>query len=271
MIRAVDPDGGEMSATRVDDDNDPVGVLQNAKGSVRALVIPNAQNLQNLRDLAALGDANGTQITLLVNPQWNEAGQVVSDFGVGPWRRKAMDFLQTFESTYSLTEYRVGAAATRDPVRGGDYMGVGGVARVLKTHDSAWQTFAMGADGSSECVRADATEPTYEYLEKDVFTKFEYSLAGRRSGDTMDSLETRLESAATEAMSGTIDWSIASTAEINAAVRADAITSDDVAALSKAGLRTALGAMGLPTSGKLEAMRERLADALLGDDKDQWD
>ena len=271
MIRAVDPDGGEMSATRVDDDNDPVGVLQNAKGSVRALVIPNAQNLQNLRDLAALGDANGTQITLLVNPQWNEAGQVVSDFGVGPWRRKAMDFLQTFESTYSLTEYRVGAAATRDPARGGDYMGVGGVARVLKTHDSTWQTFAMGADGSSECVRADATEPTYEYLEKDVFTKFEYSLAGRRSGDTMDSLETRLESAATEAMSGTIDWSIASTAEINAAVRADAIGSSDVAALSKTGLRTALGAMGLPTSGKLEAMRERLADALLGDDKDQWD
>ena len=182
MIRAVDPDRGEMSATRVDDDNDPVGVLQNAKGSVRALVIPNAQNLQNLRDLAALGDANGTQITLLVNPQWNEAGQVVSDFGLGPWRRKAMDFLQTFESTYSLTEYRVGAAATRDPARGGDYMGVGGVARVLKTHDGTWQTFAMGADGSSECVRADATEPTYEYLEKDVFTKFEYSLAGRRSG-----------------------------------------------------------------------------------------
>jgi hypothetical protein len=143
---------------------------------------------------------------------------------------------------------------------------------VLKTHDGTWQTFAMGADGSSECVRADATEPTYEYLEKEVFTKFEYSLAGRRSGDSMDSLETRLESAATEASSvGTIDWSIASTAEINAAVRADAIGSSDVAALSKTGIRTALGAMGLPTSGKLEAMRERLADALLGDDKDQWD
>jgi hypothetical protein len=44
-----------------------------------------------------------------------------------------------------------------------------------------------------------------------------------------------------------------------------------VAALSKTGIRTALGAMGLPTSGKLEAMRERLRDALLGDDKDQWD
>jgi len=271
MIRAVDPDGGDMSATRVDNDNDPVGVLANAAGTVRALVIPNAQNLQTLRDLAALGDANGTQITLLVNPQWNERGQIVSDFGVGPWRKRATDFLSTFEPTYSLAEYRVGAAATRDPARGGDYMGVGGVARVLKTHGGGWQTFAMGADGSSECVVSGDAEPSYAYLEKEVFTRFEYSLAGRRVG-AGPSLEARLESAASEAVGkGAIDWSIASTAEITAAVRAEAIVAADVDALSKTGLRTALGALGLPTSGKLEAMRERLREALLGEDKDQWD
>lgn len=271
MIRAVDPDGGDMSATRVDNDNDPVGVLANAAGTVRALVIPNAQNLQTLRDLAALGDANGTSITLLVNPQWNERGQIVSDFGVGPWKKRATDFLSTFEPTYSLAEYRVGAAATRDPARGGDYMGVGGVARVLKTHGGGWQTFAMGADGSSECVVSDASEPTYNYLEKEIFTRFEYSLAGRRTG-AGPSLESRLECAASEAAKdGSIDWSIASTAEITAAVRAEAIAASDVDTLSKTGLRTALGAMGLPTSGKLEAMRERLREALLGEDKDQWD
>lgn len=270
MIRAVDPDGGDMSATRVDNDNDPVGVLANARGTVRALVIPNAQNLQTLRDLAALGDANGTQITLLVNPQWNERGQIVSDFGVGPWRKRATDFLSTFEPTYSLVEYRVGAAATRDPARGGDYMGVGGVARVLKTHGGRWQTFAMGADGSSECVVSDASEPSYAYLEKEVFTRFERSLAGRRTG-AGPSLEARLESAASEAAPGAIDWSIASTAEITAAVRAEVIVASDMDALSKTGLRTALGALGLPTSGKLEGMRERLREALLGEDKDQWD
>lgn len=269
VIRAVDPDGGDTSATRVDNDNDPVGVLANAAGTVRALVIPNAQNLQTLRDLAALGDANGTQITLLVNPQWNERGQIVSDFGVGPWRKRATDFLSTFEPTYSLAEYRVGAAATRDPARGGDYMGVGGVARVLKIHGGGWQTFAMGADGSSECVVSGESEPTYAYLEKEVFTRFEYSLAGRRVG-AGPSLEARLESAASEA-AGAIDWSIASTAEITAAVRAEAIVAADVETLSKTGLRTALGALGLPTSGKLEAMRERLREALLGEDKDQWD
>ena len=59
--------------------------------------------------------------------------------------------------------------------------------------------------------------------------------------------------------------------EITAAVRAEAIAASDVDTLSKTGLRTALGALGLPTSGKLEAMRERLREALLGEDKDQWD
>jgi hypothetical protein len=118
MIRLVDPNGGEMSAKRVDKDNDPVGVLQNAAGTVRALVIPNAQDLDALKTLASLGDANGTQVTLLVNPQWVESGQIISDFGIGPWKKRAMDFLDTFESTYALTESRVGAAATRDPARG---------------------------------------------------------------------------------------------------------------------------------------------------------
>ena len=113
MIRLVDPEGGEMSAKRVDKDNDPVGVLQNAAGTVRALVIPNAQDLDELRALAALGDANGTQITLLVNPQWVESGQIISDFGIGPWKKRAMDVLETFESTYALTESRGGAAACR--------------------------------------------------------------------------------------------------------------------------------------------------------------
>lgn len=276
LIRLIEPDGGEMFAKRVDTDNDPVGVLQNAKGSVRALVIPNAQDLNVLRDLAALGDANRTQITLLVNPQWNEQGQVVSDFGLGPWRKRAMDFLGTFLDVYSLTESRIGAAATRDPAKGGDFMGVGGVARVLKTNRSAYQVFAMGQDGSSECVCEVCEPPLYDFLEKEVFIKEEYSLLCRRSGDEAGpSLEKRLERSVLEA-AGTdggsqIDWSIASTAEITAAVRARAIGANDVAGLDKTAIRTALGALGLPTSGKLETMRERLREALLGEDREEWD
>ena len=277
MIRLVDPNGGEMSAKRVDKDNDPVGVLQNAAGTVRALVIPNAQDLDALRALASLGDANETQVTLLVNPQWVESGQIISDFGIGPWKKRAMDFLDTFESTYALTESRVGAAATRDPARGGDFMGVGGVARVLKTFTSAFQIFAMGQDGSSECVCVVPSEPSYEFLEKEVFIKEEYSLLRRRNGaEAGPSLETRLESsisaAAASADGGAaMDWSIASTAEINAAVRADAIGPADVDGFSKTGIRTALAALGLPTSGKVESMRERLREALLEKKGTEWE
>ena len=177
MIRAVDPDGGDMSATRVDNDNDPVGVLANARGTVRALVIPNAQNLQTLRDLAALGDANGTQITLLVNPQWNERGQIVSDFGVGPWRKRATDFLSTFEPTYSLVEYRVGAAATRDPARGETTWASAASRGCSRPTGVGGRRSPWARTAAASAWFPTRPKPSYAYLEKEVFTRGSVLLA----------------------------------------------------------------------------------------------
>ena len=152
---------------------------------------------------------------------------------------------------------------------------VAGVARILKTRTSAFQIFAMGQDGSSECVCVVPSEPSYEFLEKEVFIKEEYSLLRRRNGaEAGGSLEARLESSAAAAAAdgGTAtDWTIASTAEINAAVRADAIGPADVDAFSKTGIRTALAALGLPTSGKVESMRKRLREALLEKKGTEWE
>jgi len=125
-------------------------------------------------------------------------------------------------------------------------------------------------------VRVEAAEPAYDYLANDVFIVKEYSLLQRRSGaGAGPSLETRLEATATARKDGSaavgVDWSIASTAEISAAVRAKAITAGDCDALSKSGIRSALGALALPTSGKLETMRERLREVLLGEGADRWD
>ena len=36
------------------------------------------------------------------------SAQVISDFGFGPWRKAADDFLATFQPTYVLKERRVG-------------------------------------------------------------------------------------------------------------------------------------------------------------------
>ena len=67
-----------------------------------------------------------------------------------------------------------------------------------------------------------------------------------------------------------VDWSIASSAEIAAAVRVKAIRARDVDAFDKTGVRSALTALGLPTSGKVEGLRERLREALLGEDAEEW-
>ena len=45
-------------------------------------------------------------LTLLVNPQWT-SGNLVSDFGIGPWRRRNEEFVASFEQTYVLKQMRI--------------------------------------------------------------------------------------------------------------------------------------------------------------------
>lgn len=61
--------------------------------------------------IRALAEKQG-RLLLIVNAQWNESGQIVSDFGIGPWKARAYEFLDTFEPSYSLIEKRIGAPGT---------------------------------------------------------------------------------------------------------------------------------------------------------------
>ncbi len=190
-------------------------------------------------------------------------GQVISDFGIGPWKRAAMDFLDTFVPSYTLAEKRIGAASTLGP--GGAPLGLGGVARLLRAYPAEWSVHAMGGDGSSDCVRVQASEPSYAEL-KDLFSRVELSLRARRTGDV--SQETALAAAATaDAAAGGAagarrDWALASAAEVTAAVRSGSLSLADVDALEKSGLRSALIALDAPSAGKLQDLRERLRAAL---------
>ena len=65
---------------RVLDDADSIVLWQSP--SLSAVVFPTAETLPELK---ALAKADAAPL-LLVNPQWRD-GQVVSDFGLGPWRR----------------------------------------------------------------------------------------------------------------------------------------------------------------------------------------
>jgi hypothetical protein len=65
---------------------------------------------------------------VVVNPLWKTQGQIVSEFGIGPWRKANEDFLATFEPTYALFEQRIGAPSSVNLARGSRYEN-GGVLR----------------------------------------------------------------------------------------------------------------------------------------------
>jgi hypothetical protein len=52
-------------------------------------------------------------------------GTVVSEFGIGPWRKANEDFLATFERSYQLYEQRIGAPSSVDVATGGWLAAVG--------------------------------------------------------------------------------------------------------------------------------------------------
>jgi hypothetical protein len=172
-----------------------------------------------------------------------------------------MEFLDQFVPVYTLAEKRVGAASTMGP--GGRPLGLGGVARLLRAFPHGWSVFAMGGDGSSACVRTQATEPTYAEL-NDIFTKSEFSLRARRAGDISqeDALAAQAAAEAKGAGAAARDWALASAVEVSAAVRSGALKAADVELLDKSALRSALMALDLPSAGKQQDLKERLRAAL---------
>jgi hypothetical protein len=134
MFKSMSPlgDKDEVLTRRIgekDNEMDPVGLLYPADKSIAAIVFPIAETLKQVRSLAS---SDESRPLLLVNPQWRLVGQVVSDFGFGPWRRQAEEFVDTFETTYTLIEQRVGEASNVTSSSGG-------VVRILKCFPGDWQ------------------------------------------------------------------------------------------------------------------------------------
>ena len=59
------------------DETDCVGAWES--DSMAAVVLPTANTLLQLKDMAAA--KGGKRLLLVVNPQWQMGGQIVSDFG----------------------------------------------------------------------------------------------------------------------------------------------------------------------------------------------
>ena len=53
----------------------------------------------------SLTEELGNGLVLMVNPQW-QTGQLISDLGFGPWRRRNEEFIDSFQNVYSLKRLR---------------------------------------------------------------------------------------------------------------------------------------------------------------------
>jgi hypothetical protein len=71
------------------------------------------------RQVRQIAEARAEGLVLLVNAQW-QGGQAISDFGVGPWRRRTEAFVASFVEVYSLRQFRIfgdNVRRARGPVR----------------------------------------------------------------------------------------------------------------------------------------------------------
>lgn len=218
-------------------EGEPAAIVRTGSNTHAALVFPVSDQLDKLRKL----DANcGKETLMVVNPQWNlTKGNLVSDFGIGPWKRKAEEFLATFEPVYVLEEHRIGAPGSLDPISG-DVAGRGGVVRLLKVYNAPWQLYLV--------QQGDGLLFLGEFERKPTYKDMEVAIGALKSGGNPSAQSKLARDSATRK-----DGS----RELFANV-----TPEQINAMDKRSLQVALQALRLPTSGKLSKLKERLLESL---------
>jgi hypothetical protein len=155
----------DLAVRRVDEgglDGDLCAVVSAPNKRAVAVVWPTAEKLPLLKKLAA-DPQIGTLIA--VNPLWKTEGNLVSEFGLLPWDRKANEeFVATLAPSYALYEQRIGAPSSVNLARGTRYE-TGAVVRVQRTHPGAYAVHVMAADGASQAIGAFDSRPSYKQLD----------------------------------------------------------------------------------------------------------
>lgn len=138
-----DPElGGRLTPTIIDD-GDAVGAW--TSDNLAIVLFPTAETLKQVRSIA---EARPQGLVILANPQWN-AGQVVSDFGFGPWRARNEELVGSFRETYTFKQLRV----------------LGEEVRILYAFPGQWQVHVAEDDGATPLVWTGAAVPSYAELE----------------------------------------------------------------------------------------------------------
>jgi hypothetical protein len=149
VLRLINAGAEGTCQQRVIDDADAVAAL--TLGSDVVVSFPTAEVLDDLR---AIENKNGFRLKIIANPQWNTKGAIIGDFGFGPWKRRAEEFVGKFEQTYYLKEQRI----------------QGEIVRTLKVYPNKWQVFALAPNENNKIVAEALGEfderPLYDQLKK---------------------------------------------------------------------------------------------------------
>jgi hypothetical protein len=143
LLKNIGTDDKADVRQRIIEDADAVVVLSTE--GAQAMVFPTAETLPELKNIAGKGKKSGP--LALVNSQIrtnNDGSNLISDLGIGPWKKKNEEFLAQFEQVYWLSEQRI----------------QGETVRLLKSYQQPWQLFVlteMTADAMPD-VRADVRD-----------------------------------------------------------------------------------------------------------------
>ncbi|EFJ40183.1 hypothetical protein VOLCADRAFT_100045 [Volvox carteri f. nagariensis] len=132
-------------AANIWDQGDAVGAWTGK--NLACVLFPTAGTLDKLTQLCNGPDA--PELVLIVNPQWETRGNLVSDFGFGQRKAEAERFINSFQPTYCLKQLRV----------------YGDSIRTLKAHPNRWQVHVVDRGGSSDCIATRDEQPSYQEIE----------------------------------------------------------------------------------------------------------
>ncbi|KAG2492415.1 hypothetical protein HYH03_009358 [Edaphochlamys debaryana] len=132
-------------AANIWDQGDAVGAWTGKE--LACVLFPTAATLDKLTKLCNGPDAPG--LVIIVNPQWETRGNLMSDFGFGQRKVDAERFIEGFEYSYCLKQLRV----------------YGDTIRTLKAHPNRWQVHVAGRKVAPDCIATRDEQPTYQEIE----------------------------------------------------------------------------------------------------------
>lgn len=156
-LKATEGMAGPLAAEIIDQ-GDAVGQWKGDK--LAAVVFPTGQTLKAVKSLAQ----DEKRAVLMINPQW-QGGQVISDFGIGPWRKANEEFVDSFQDVYFFKQIRI----------------TGDDCRVLRSYPGKWQVHVVDAEGNAPCIAIEDSKPSYARLQEVLAT-----VPGSKSSQTWD-------------------------------------------------------------------------------------